>query len=92
MTKDEILSLARKSGFQTGTRDYGDGSGGYPVVQSVATGSFMPELERFAELVATKEREACTAICLEMAKRAGGDIRTAALEVAADRIRSRGEE
>jgi hypothetical protein len=92
MTKDEILSLARKSGFQTGTRDYGDGIGDYPVVQSVATGSFMPELERFAELVAARECEACAAICLEMAKRAGGDIRTAALEVAAERIQARGQQ
>jgi hypothetical protein len=37
------------------------------------------------------EREACAAICLEMAKRSGGDIRTVALEVATERIQARGQ-
>jgi hypothetical protein len=62
MTKDEILSMARESGFVTGLRDYADGSGSMPYVQAIGTSTFLPELERFAALVAEKEREGCHAI------------------------------
>jgi hypothetical protein len=48
------------------------------------------EIEAFAELVAEAEREQCAKLCEEMARR-HNDIRRAALEVAAEWIRARGE-
>jgi hypothetical protein len=55
MTKDEILSMAKESGFMrltasvNGQRDWWE--------------CFDEELERFAALVAEKEREACARVC-----------------------------
>jgi hypothetical protein len=46
--------------------------------------------QRLAELVAAYERDICAKICEQMASR-HNDIRAAALEVAAERIRARGE-
>ena len=46
-------------------------------------------LERFAALVAAAEREACAELCERMARRTD-DIRSAALEMAAENIRARG--
>lgn len=50
-TKEQIIAMARKAGFTTGTRDYADGEGGIPYVTPVATGSCLNELERLATLV-----------------------------------------
>jgi hypothetical protein len=61
MTKDEILSIARDAGFVTGLRDYADGNGSMPYVQSIGTSTFLPELERFAALVAEKATEQANA-------------------------------
>jgi hypothetical protein len=47
------------------------------------------DLERFAALVRADEREACAKVCERMARRTG-DIRSAALEMAAENIRARG--
>lgn len=49
------------------------------------------ELERFAALVAAAEREACAQVCFEMAQR-HNDIRSAALEMASEYIRTRGDQ
>lgn len=57
-TRDDILRMAREAGFITGTRDYADGDGAMPFVQSVATGTFLPELERFHALATERERTA----------------------------------
>jgi hypothetical protein len=48
------------------------------------------ELEQFASIVAAGERKACAELCEKMAQR-HDDIRRAALEVAAEWIRARGE-
>ena len=48
-------------------------------------------LMRFAALVAAAEREACAKVCDHMARRCN-DMRAAALEVAAESIRARGQE
>jgi len=48
-----------------------------------------PELKRFAALVRADEREACAKLCDRMAQRTQ-DIRSAALESAAENIRARG--
>lgn len=58
MNRDDILRMAREAGFITGTRDYADGDGAMPFVQSVATGTFLPELERFYSLAVERERAA----------------------------------
>jgi hypothetical protein len=44
------------AGFQTGKRDYADGSSTYPFVVSVATGNFLVELKAFEALVRADER------------------------------------
>ena len=46
-------------------------------------------LEAFANLVAAQEREECSKVCIQMANRCD-DIRKAALETAAEKIRARG--
>lgn len=69
MNRDEIIRMAREAGFVTGTRDYADGQGGMPFVQSVATGTILNELERFASLVAEAERSACLSECEEQASK-----------------------
>jgi hypothetical protein len=46
---------------------------------------------KFASLVAAAEREACAKVCFEMAQR-HNDIRSAALEMASEYIRARGDQ
>ena len=58
MNRDDVLRLAREAGFATGTMDLADGSGSYPLVMPYGNGCVV-ELERFADLVAAEEREAC---------------------------------
>ena len=48
MTRDDILRMAREAGF---------------VLSSNATGEAMGRFERFADLVAAAEREACAQVC-----------------------------
>jgi hypothetical protein len=67
MTQDEIIEVAKQAGFQTGFINYMSGLGGYPFVKVIGTGEVLPNLERFAKLVAAKEREACALICDEHA-------------------------
>jgi hypothetical protein len=62
MTQDEIIEVAKQAGFQTGFINYMSGLGGYPFVKVIGTGEVLPNLERFAKLVAVKEREACAEI------------------------------
>lgn len=64
MTREDIIRMAREAGFKTGKFDYGDGSEAMPFIQSIATSTFLPELERFATLVAAREREVCTAAAM----------------------------
>lgn len=91
MNRDDIIRMAREAGFLTGTRDYADGRGGMPFVQSVATGTILGELERFAALVASAEREACAKASESQIDRWVDDrARYAASECAAA-IRARGQ-
>lgn len=52
MTRDDINRMAREARLSNDC-----GNLGYP---------YLPELERFAELVAATEREACVALCFQM--------------------------
>jgi hypothetical protein len=54
MTQDEIIEVAKQAGFQTGFINYMSGLGGYPFVKVIGTGEVLPNLERFAKLVAAK--------------------------------------
>jgi hypothetical protein len=68
MTRDDIIKMAREAGFN-------------PVSY---TGANLELFERFAELVAAHEREACAKVCLEEAPSLDGQLCAAA-------IRARGE-
>lgn len=54
MTREEVIALAREVGFVA----YGEDAGEY----RIPTPAFHGRLERFAELVAAAEREACADI------------------------------
>jgi hypothetical protein len=79
MTRDEVIALAREC--QDVPLD--DSTTNVWVL-------FTEQLEHFAARVAAAEREECAELCEEMARR-HNDIRRAALEVAAEWIRARGE-
>jgi hypothetical protein len=79
MTRDDIIRLAREC--QDVPLD--DSTTNIWVL-------FTEQLEHFAARVAAAEREECAELCEEMARR-HNDIRRAALEVAAEWIRARGE-
>ena len=58
MTRDDIIKLAREAGFITGETHASTGFH-HPFVHPVVFASCLPELERFAALIAAAEREAC---------------------------------
>ena len=61
MTRDEIIRIARESGFRSGYITLSSGDPIAFIVQISATSCIL-ELERFASLVAAAEREACAQI------------------------------
>jgi len=73
MTREDIIRMAREAGL---SNDFGNF--GYP---------YLPELERFARLVAAAEREECAKVLDEMA---AADKLSNYYQVAALRIRERG--
>ena len=82
MTRDDIIRMAREAELllDIGTT--------FPYAEDTDIG---PMLEKFAALVAAAEREACAKVCFEMAQR-HNDIRSAALEMASEYIRTRGDQ
>lgn len=80
MNRDDIIRMAREAGFRAGHIEL-YGSDPMPFVAPCSATDCMPELERFAALVAAAEREACAAICKDEAKR---------LADSADRMEQRG--
>jgi len=72
MTRDDIIRMAREAGL---SNDFGNL--GYP---------YLPELERFAELVAAAEREVCAQICGEV-----GEHPSLTPRHCAEAIRARGQ-
>ena len=81
MTRDDIIRMAREVDLHERVKD------GVGYVVRIPN---LEKLERFAALVAAAEREACAKVCFEMAQR-HNDIRSAALEMASECIRARGE-
>jgi hypothetical protein len=63
MTKDEILSMAREAEHLLINEYYTNGT---------VMGFSFPQLERFAALVAEKEREACAKVCEQVHEDFGG--------------------
>ena len=62
MTRDDIIRMAREAGFRAGHIEL-YGSDPMPFVAPCSATDCMPELVRFAAIVAAAEREACAAIC-----------------------------
>lgn len=72
MTRDEIISLAHEAGFEHQSVVVGErptamlGRGQYlvePVVKQTFGTGHVEVMERFAALIAAKEREACAQVC-----------------------------
>lgn len=62
MTKEDVIRMAREAGFMTGEIDFADGKGRYLFIEPIGK-SCNVELERFADLIAAAEREACANVC-----------------------------
>jgi len=62
MNRDEIIAMAREAGFRTGKINLSNGPP-VPFIAPASGTSCMVELDRFAALVAAKEREACAQVC-----------------------------
>ena len=86
MNREDIIRMAREAGI--------DG-----VIQTTSGRSVALDMHKIERLVqaayaagAVAEREACAELCERMARRINSlDIRTAALEMAAENIRARGQ-
>ena len=61
MTRDDIIRMAREAGFRAGHIDLYN-SDPMPFIAPCSATDCMPEIERFAALVAQAEREACAQI------------------------------
>ena len=66
MTRDDVIQMAREAGFRTGNivLSFGDP---LPFVAPLSATNCIVELENFAALVASAEREACAEVCDEIA-------------------------
>lgn len=56
MNREEVIRMAREAGFRTGELHMQDGSGSWTFVTPIGDGCIV-ELEKFAALVASAERE-----------------------------------
>jgi aspartate/methionine/tyrosine aminotransferase len=100
MTRDDIIRMAREAGFRAGHIEL-YGSDPMPFVAPCSATDCMPELVRFAAIVAAAEREACAKVCEEIEDdyRTRESLRYAELRTDADigasdcahRIRARGD-
>ena len=64
MTRDDIIRMAREAGFRAGHIELYSG-GPLPFIAPTSATDCMPELVRFAAIVAAAEREACAEIADE---------------------------
>lgn len=62
MIRDDIIRMAREAGFRAGHIELYN-SDPMPFVAPCSATDCMPELERFASIVAAAEREACASLC-----------------------------
>ena len=61
MTRDDIIRMAREAGFRAGHIELYN-SDPMPFVAPCSATDCLPEIERFAAIVAAAEREACAEI------------------------------
>ena len=61
MTRDDIIRMAREAGFRAGHIELYN-SDPMPFIAPCSATDCMPEIERFAALVAAAERDACAQI------------------------------
>jgi hypothetical protein len=87
MTRDDIIRMARKAGLTVATNISGVMLVGSPSTPGIAHID-IDEMQRFANLVAAAEREACAKIADEV----GDDDEDCHAWAAADAIRARGRE
>lgn len=91
MTRDDIIRMAREAGFRAGHIELYN-SDPMPFVAPCSATDCMPELVRFAELVAEAEREACAALVEKSADMCGPNTMLCdVLRGNAAAIRARGE-
>lgn len=62
MTRDDIIRVAREAGFRAGHIELYN-SDPMPFIAPCSATNCMPELVRFAAIVAAAEREACKQAC-----------------------------
>lgn len=62
MTRDDIIRMAREAGFRAGHIELYN-SDPMPFVAPCSATDCMPELVRFAAIVAAAERDACAQLC-----------------------------
>lgn len=62
MTRDDIIRMAREAGFRAGHIELYN-SDHMPFVAPCSATDCLPELERFATIVAAAERDACAKGC-----------------------------
>ena len=68
MTIDDVIRMAREAGLRAGHIELYN-SDPMPFIAPCSATNCMPELVRFAAIVAAAEREACAAICDEEANK-----------------------
>ena len=68
MNRYDFIYMARNAGFRAGRIKLYSGAP-LPFIAPPSATDCMPELERFAALVAAAERAACAAICKDESKR-----------------------
>jgi len=66
MTREELVDLAEEAGFDVIKEDNEFCNGRFSYTVWWDDRSLTPQLERFAELVAAKEREACAVILMDL--------------------------
>ena len=85
MTRDDIIHMAREAGFRAGCIELYNGDP-LPFIAPCSATDCLPEIERFAAIVAAAEREACARLCED------GDNELENGRYCAVVIRERGEE
>ena len=90
MTRDEIIRMAREAGFRAGHIELYN-SDPMPFVAPCSATDCMPELARFAAIVAAAEREACAKVCEERMGAHRASVFNAELADRAAAIRARGD-
>ncbi len=66
MNRDDIIRMAREAGFRTGYIELYNGDP-LPFIAPCSATDCLPEIERFAAIVAAARRDECAKVCDELA-------------------------